>query len=424
MKSYKGFLAYVDIHKIELDLIFFLLTLTSAFLLSLKLSLTYLSVTPMLLIGVLRYRAALLKELSLQSPIGMFFAFCGVTWACSAFGLDLMRSSRKLLTFAFCGMLMFSTLIFLQRYAARALLLSLAAGQIIAASFSIITKILLGYTPEVFHGEVTQSGQLAIFVPLFFGLLGQHIVLDNVKLIRSAIAAISLSFSALIGHWTKWVALVVAAISSFRSHLPMILLTLCGTTLLTNLKRGPWLGASVGLLIIVLKLRPRIAPALIGIALLCVFSITPLRSRVLQAKEHFFIAGGRSIMWQIGQELASRYPLGIGFGNSRILREFSGEIPLAHRHFHNNALNLIVEGGWISATLFFCWIINIIGKLLRGCLRCAAIAGSLISWQVAGICEYNIGDSEITMLAFVVIGAGIYFSSSKDCFIENTTNEG
>ncbi len=417
-KSYQGFLTSVDKHKIELDLIFFLLSVATAFLLSLKLSVTYLFVTPMLLLVVLRYRLAFVKELSLRSPIGMFLAFCAVTWSCSAFGFDLMRSSRKLTTFAFSGLLMFSTIIFLQRYSAKALWVPLAAGQIVTTSFSIITKILLGYTPEVFHGEVTQSGQLAILVPLFLGLLGQHIVLDNRKLVRSAVTTISLSFAALIGHWLKWLALVAGGVSSFRSQLPMILLSLCGATLLTNLKRGPWLGVAVGLLIILLKLRPRIIPVLVTITLVCVFAIAPVRSRVLQAKEHFFIAGGRSIMWHIGQELASRYPLGIGFGNSRILREFSQEIPFQHRHFHNNALNLVVEGGWISATLFFYWIINIIGRLLRGSLRCTAIAASLISWQVAGICEYNIGDSEITMLAFIVIGAGIYFLRSEAPSIE------
>jgi hypothetical protein len=175
--------------------------------------------------------------------------------------------------------------------------------------------------------------------------------------------------------------------------------------LIINLKRGPWLGVSAALIFLLLKKRPKVVLPILIIGLTALLSIAPLRERAYQSRDHFFIAGGRSAIWSVGAELVTRYPLGIGFGNSKILRSFSTEIPYQHRHFHNNLLNLVVETGWINSAIFVSWIIILINTALKtNTLLTIGMACSLLAWQIAGISEYNIGDSEIMLIAFIIAG--------------------
>jgi O-antigen ligase len=140
----------------------------------------------------------------------------------------------------------------------------------------------------------------------------------------------------------------------------------------------------------------------IGVAV----SITPVRDRLLSSYSHFTIEGGRSTIWRIGAELLSEYPLGIGYHNSGVLREFAPEIPSELKHFHNNLLNIATETGWLGVAIFL-WLLTI---AIRCCFRdrrdplYVAFGAALISWQVAGLVEYNFGDSEVTIMVWVLLG--------------------
>ena len=107
-----------------------------------------------------------------------------------------------------------------------------------------------------------------------------------------------------------------------------------------------------------LNARKYLPPALVLIACLFV-TIDPLRQRLEHSSEHFFIAGGRNVIWQIGTELTRQYPLGIGFGNSAFLQKFDPQIPTELRHFHNNFLNVAVETGWLGLCAFIWWLLSI-----------------------------------------------------------------
>jgi O-antigen ligase len=111
-------------------------------------------------------------------------------------------------------------------------------------------------------------------------------------------------------------------------------------------------------------------------------------------------------MWQVALELSSKYPLGIGYRNSRIMHEIEPEIPTNLKHFHNNTLNLIVEAGWFAGAVFIWWIIALLAAAYseRRDVLIAAIGCALLSFQVAGLVEYNIGDSEVLLVAFSLIG--------------------
>ena len=82
------------------------------------------------------------------------------------------------------------------------------------------------------------------------------------------------------------------------------------------------------------------------LAVIAIFlSFQPLTTRLSQASKDFNIAGGRSVMWQVGADISTRLPLGVGFKNSRVQQKFAPEIPRMHAHQHNNFLNILLETG-------------------------------------------------------------------------------
>ena len=116
-------------------------------------------------------------------------------------------------------------------------------------------------------------------------------------------------------------------------------------------------------------------------------------------------------MWDIGLELATRYPLGIGYENSRFLQRFSHDIPPELTHFHNNFLNILVETGWCSMALFLVWLGSLLYEAFSNrthraeTLFATGIGCAVISWQIAGLVEYNVGDSEVLIIAFMLCAA-------------------
>jgi O-antigen ligase len=148
--------------------------------------------------------------------------------------------------------------------------------------------------------------------------------------------------------------------------------------------------------------------------------------------EHFFIGGGRFDMWKLGFQIIERFPMGVGFANSSVMRDFDPSLPFTHRHMHNNILNVTLETGLIGAWAFIWWFFNFIYKgfvslhARYGSLAKVSDEGfyaflilvSLIGWQAAGIVEYNFGDGEIRLLAFLLIGflisLVISFEEKKD----------
>jgi O-antigen ligase len=143
--------------------------------------------------------------------------------------------------------------------------------------------------------------------------------------------------------------------------------------------------------------------------------ITPVRERIFHSYDHFTISGGRSTIWRIGAELASEYPLGIGYHNSGILRQFAPEIPPELKHFHNNILNITAESGWLAGLIFLWFILS----TCRFCLRqktspiLVAFGCAVLSWQVAGLVEYNFGDSEITLLIWIALGLALQMTTNE-----------
>jgi len=441
-----------DFHKFSQSLYASLgypLALGAAFLLPLKLSLCFGALIPLVLLWAGAKRFNFREVFNRQShfhllPYVIFLAF---TTFSSLFGIDVLHSLRSIISLAFFSL---TALVVADLTAQRGIIpfiVVLILGQSLAALQSVLNGAYPQFLPEIFLGKVTESGQLAITFVMGLGTLfylsskekGKTFITPPlIKLTSARILALitslvlgalafsnSLSFSPLEQTTTLIVTFAIMTANFWyisrlwlkgdkRTALAFLLLVialpLMMIALLINLKRGPWAGVIVAAsLLFAMFSRRMIAPMLVvTLALFCLLS--PIRSRLLQSYEHFSISGGRQAIWDIGAELSLRYPLGIGFKNSPVLRKFSTEIPPQLRHFHNNLLNVTVESGWIGLCLFLWWL----GVTLRASwslnsedsnsILTRTIGCAIISWQVAGIVEYNFGDTEVLIIVFILLG--------------------
>jgi len=141
---------------------------------------------------------------------------------------------------------------------------------------------------------------------------------------------------------------------------------------------------------------------------------SPVYERFASMWEHFFISGGRFDMWKLGYELIERFPLGLGFANSDLIRTFDPSLPFLHRHMHNNILNVVLEMG-ILGGLFYLYIFYLIFTVIKPLVtsrnlvnnwnKLSLVLGtSIFGWQIAGVVEYNFGDGEVRLMALVLVG--------------------
>lgn len=412
--------------------------IAAAFLLPLRLSLTYIVLAPLILYWFWLNRVAI-RSLTIPTgaravaaPLCVFLAVASLS---AAAGVSPLHSLPALASLVFFVL----TIPLYAGYGhTPSVCLALVAGQTIAAFHSFIEAAVPDTIPRFFLGKVTESGQLAITIPVALGLL----ILEMQRCSRSDDRSYSSS---------RWLlplccVIVTATVTllGFQSELPIPTPLLAGSSLLAsacillagkrslrappdarvhtillvcslpllicallvNLKRGPWLGVSLGVGFLVLVYARRLILPLTLIASIVAVAIAPVRDRLLASYSHFTIEGGRSTIWRIGAELLCEYPLGIGYHNSGILREFAPEIPAELKHFHNNLLNIATETGWLGLATFL-WLLTV---TIRCCFSdrrdplYVAFSAALISWQVAGLVEYNFGDSEVTIMVWVLLG--------------------
>ncbi len=285
-------------------------------------------------------------------------------------------------------------------------------------------------------GPLTESGQLELLFPLLVILPS---LFGKMRFIRSYVASF-LSIVCLILS-VAWVfppsiglplflsTVLLLGFTRIKWHfskievLFLLCVSLSVSALILGLKRGPWFSIMVEIVILIVSLFGlRSLGGLIFI--LPLFWVSEVRDRMFSLSEHFFIGGGRFDMWKLGLELIERFPLGLGFGNSDLIRTFDATLPIMHRHMHNNFLNIFLECGLLGGLALFFWFVRLLGMswpigtyLKRGkgnfwiILR-GAIVVSMLGWQLGGLVEYNFGDGEIRLFALVLLG--IYLTAIKN----------
>ena len=210
-------------------------------------------------------------------------------------------------------------------------------------------------------------------------------------------------------------------LGGFRARsAPVWLLTAAGLAM--TYTRGAWLGLGAGAAALLpMSRRGRLA-LLVGLVLLpLVFLLGPRdlshRFRSMFDPDEAGIKE-RVYMWRSGVTMWRERPL-LGWGPGGVKREyFRYALPEAFKkrtgHVHNTPLQILVERGllglaaWLAVWIAFYWrAIRLLRGLDAGLAReRALVAGSIAAvtgFLVAGLSEYNFGDSEVVMVAWAVM---------------------
>ena len=201
---------------------------------------------------------------------------------------------------------------------------------------------------------------------------------------------------------------------------PVWLLTAAGLAM--TYTRGAWIGFGAGAAALLpMSRRGRLA-LLAGLVLLpAVFLVGP---RDLSHRFRTMFDPGESgikervYMWRSGTAMWRERPL-LGWGPGGVKRAYSRyALPEAFKqrtgHVHNTPLQILVERGvlglaaWLAIWIAFYWrAIGLLRALDSSQTReRALVAGSIAAvtgFLVAGLSEYNFGDSEVVMVAWVVM---------------------
>ena len=206
--------------------------------------------------------------------------------------------------------------------------------------------------------------------------------------------------------WAAWLAAALAALG-----------------LLGAFTRGIWLGAMAGLAYLLIRFKPR-SLWLLPAAALLLYLLSPswLQQRGLSIANISTDSSNKArvVMLRTGVNMIAANPW-LGVGPERIFTEFLRYKPAAlplpdawYGHLHNNYLQLAAERG-IPCLLFWLWMLF---EVFRSSLLLArrpapearalghAIVAMSIGLMVAGLFEFNLGDSEIMMPYLFLIAAG------------------
>lgn len=420
------------------------------FIIPIKLSFTYILIIPAMLIWLpLRWDSLYARVQSASHNLLFFFSTALLT---SMFGFDPVHSILNITTLGFFVLCIPFFAELLQKFGVSSLLLTLAAGQSTAALHSVLEGALPGVMPKAMIGKIAESGQLGLVLIATLGLwIRLRADQAAVPFRTTAIAAVNSVLFAAAGlsgqfcngldcAWWLLVLLVPCGALTYwhisraprerRAELLIgtLALPLMVAALLINLKRGPWIGSCCGILLLLL-LTKRHRMLLFALATVAVaLALEPVRMRLMQSGEHFYIHGGRSVIWEIAAELIVQYPLGVGWDNSGILQKFSTQVPQQLTHFHNNLLNVAVETGWLGLLSYIFWIagalywafsVRHLSQIER--MTAWSLGAALVSWQIAGVVEYNFGDSEVVFIAIAFCGfiAAIYGSAGDPAAAED-----
>lgn len=184
-----------------------------------------------------------------------------------------------------------------------------------------------------------------------------------------------------------------------------------------SLTRNVWLGIACALGLFVASFRPKLLLGLAPLALAAVLlAPAAVKSRVLSIvdlqdrsnRDRFYMAWSG---WRLFQD---RPWTGVGSNNiEKAIRADEGRYrhPQAEKinmHLHNNFLQILAERGLPALAAFLLACAAILAALLRRLRRsrgearalAAGVLFAFVGFLVAGLFEYNFGDSEIKFLLF------------------------
>jgi O-antigen ligase len=199
-----------------------------------------------------------------------------------------------------------------------------------------------------------------------------------------------------------------------------------GAALALTYVRGAWVGLAAGAVTAAAGLGRRGIVAVVALFLLVgvlIAALPNVRARVETIPDPTnATARDRLVMLGVGLRLAGDHPLaGIGPGN--VKRVYPGLVPpegmrRSTSHLHNTPLQIVVERGFVGLAS---WLWLFVAFFRRAGLTLARlpadaagdralVLGSLaaiVTFLVAGLFEYNFGDTEVLMVALAMMAVPV-----------------
>ncbi len=197
----------------------------------------------------------------------------------------------------------------------------------------------------------------------------------------------------------------------YRTALAAAAFVASAWALVISRTRNAWLGAVAGLAVVAVLRAPKtlwlLGGAVVAVALL---RPAPVMDRLTVTDAS---SVDRYYMWQAGIDMVRDRPV-FGQGPGMILSRYPlyrwAEAPNAQApHLHDNALQIAAERGLPCLAFWLWWMAAAMGDAYREWRRGASGAGwsaaaalaVLTAMMVAGLFEYNFGDSEVFMFVLV-----------------------
>jgi O-antigen ligase len=399
------------------------------------------------LVARLVARRARLFPTTLDTPL---LALVVWTLLSASFARDPVRShedSRKLVLYA---LFYLAAELLTRAHDRERVLHAVLLGGLALAGLMVVQHLFLGYDrldrrPAGFLGHyMTASGvTMGVFLlasaRIAFGPRSRPRLADFrlAAVVLAGVGAVAAAIAAGHGVWAMRVyvaalAALAAAVSlsdspaarAAEATLAVVAAPVAAWALVVSQTRGAWIGAVVGLAVIVFLRAPRFV-WLVGAATAAVLVLRPT------VGERFTIGDASSrdryYMWQAGLDMVLDKPV-FGQGPGMILGAYpryrwpEATHPI-QPHLHNNLVQVAAERGLPALAFFLWWAIAVFAAALREARRDAALspghgwaAGALAALAAvfaAGLFEYNLGDSEVLMLVLLLTAVPFALSHGR-----------
>jgi O-antigen ligase len=250
------------------------------------------------------------------------------------------------------------------------------AGMILTSAHTVVSAMVP--LPDPFPGQMTESGQLLFAIGLTASLWLYGVL------------------------WPRLLPFTLA---------------LHTAALIVNLKRGVWLGTLATIVLIGWMRSKRLILAALVLISATIVLFPDVRLRIDNTVRDLYLPGNRYDIWMAAGDVIQRFPMGIGRKNGTILRDYPN-IPPRHKHAHNNFLQITMEFGFIGLAAFTWWMVAF-GRLAWRAWRHAppdapveraltlAVFSTFVGFHVAGLVEYNFGDTEVLEALFLMMGIAL-----------------